>query len=95
MSAVKFYARFGDRFAGGIVVSRIGKLPVTIPDGVQFELNGQTVRVKGPKGELRVDPHPAWDYTFTRIAFNTYTGGTRRVFVADLSRVLRPMQSEK
>ena len=33
-------------------MSRIGKLPVTIPEGVQFELNEHTVKVKGQKGEL-------------------------------------------
>jgi hypothetical protein len=37
---------------------------------------------------LRVDPHPAWDYGFTRFAFNAYVGGTRRVFVADVSGLL-------
>jgi len=34
-------------------VSRIGRLPVEIPAGVQVELNGSNVRVKGPKGELQ------------------------------------------
>jgi large subunit ribosomal protein L6 len=33
-------------------VSRIGKLPITIPSGVQVEINGKNVKVKGPKGEL-------------------------------------------
>lgn len=33
-------------------MSRIGRLPVEIPNGVQVELNGSKVRVKGPKGEL-------------------------------------------
>jgi len=33
-------------------VSRIGKLPITIPGGVQVEVDGQTLKVKGPKGEL-------------------------------------------
>jgi large subunit ribosomal protein L6 len=33
-------------------VSRIGRLPVDIPTGVQVELTGSKVRVKGPKGEL-------------------------------------------
>jgi large subunit ribosomal protein L6 len=33
-------------------VSRIGRLPVDIPSGVQVELTGSKVRVKGPKGEL-------------------------------------------
>jgi large subunit ribosomal protein L6 len=33
-------------------VSRIGKLPIAIPTGVQVELNGNHVKVKGPKGDL-------------------------------------------
>lgn len=33
-------------------MSRIGKAPVTIPAGVTIEKDGQTVTVKGPKGEL-------------------------------------------
>ena len=33
-------------------MSRIGRLPVDIPSGVQVELTGSKVRVKGPKGEL-------------------------------------------
>lgn len=34
-------------------MSRIGRLPIDIPSGVQVELNGSSVRVKGPKGEMR------------------------------------------
>jgi len=33
-------------------VSRIGRLPVTIPESVQVDIKGSEVRVKGPKGEL-------------------------------------------
>ena len=33
-------------------MSRIGKKAVTIPSGVTITLNGQTVTVKGPKGQL-------------------------------------------
>lgn len=33
-------------------MSRIGKKPVTLPKGVQVTVDGQTVQVKGPKGEL-------------------------------------------
>jgi large subunit ribosomal protein L6 len=33
-------------------VSRIGRLPVIVPAGVQVKINGQQVHVKGPKGEL-------------------------------------------
>ena len=33
-------------------MSRIGKKPVTIPAGVNITIDGQTVTVKGPKGQL-------------------------------------------
>lgn len=33
-------------------MSRIGKRPVPIPDGVTANVDGQTVTAKGPKGEL-------------------------------------------
>ena len=33
-------------------MSRIGRLPVSIPKGVEVEVNGSQLRVKGPKGEL-------------------------------------------
>jgi len=33
-------------------MSRIGKLPVAIPSGVTVAVEGNTVKVKGPKGEL-------------------------------------------
>jgi large subunit ribosomal protein L6 len=33
-------------------MSRIGKMPITMPQGVTATVNGSTVSVKGPKGEL-------------------------------------------
>ncbi len=33
-------------------MSRIGKLPVAVPSGVQVNVQGNTVSVKGPKGTL-------------------------------------------
>ena len=33
-------------------MSRIGKLPVTVPSGVDVAIDGQQVTVKGPKGTL-------------------------------------------
>ena len=33
-------------------MSRVGKMPVTIPKGVDVNADGGAVRVKGPKGEL-------------------------------------------
>ena len=36
-------------------MSRIGRLPIPVPAGVDVTIDGQTVTVKGPKGELA--PH--------------------------------------
>jgi large subunit ribosomal protein L6 len=33
-------------------MSRIGKLPVTVPSGVEVTIDGQHIKVKGPKGTL-------------------------------------------
>ncbi len=33
-------------------MSRIGKLPIAIPDGVQVSIDDRSIKVKGPKGEL-------------------------------------------
>ncbi|MDR2896248.1 MAG: 50S ribosomal protein L6 [Propionibacteriaceae bacterium] len=33
-------------------MSRIGRMPITIPAGVEVKISGQQVDVKGPKGEL-------------------------------------------
>jgi len=38
-------------------MSRIGKLPVIIPDGVQITLQDSVITVKGPKGELTRELH--------------------------------------
>ena len=35
-------------------MSRIGKKPVPVPTGVTANVEGQTVKVKGPKGQLQV-----------------------------------------
>lgn len=39
-------------------MSRIGKKPVPIPNGVEVKLADKNIRVKGPKGELVRDIHP-------------------------------------
>jgi large subunit ribosomal protein L6 len=39
-------------------MSRIGKLPVPIVKGVEVKQAAQTLKVKGPKGELVLDVHP-------------------------------------
>jgi large subunit ribosomal protein L6 len=38
-------------------MSRIGKKPISVPQGVTATVDGQTVRMKGPKGELSFAVH--------------------------------------
>ena len=35
-------------------MSRIGRMPITVPSGVEVTVNGQDVAVKGPKGSLNI-----------------------------------------
>ena len=39
-------------------VSRIGRMPIVVPDDVQVEIKKVHVKVKGPKGELVRDFRP-------------------------------------
>mgnify|MGYP001255158779 CR=1 FL=1 len=39
-------------------MSRIGKKPIVIPNGVEVTIDGNTVTVKGPKGTLTRQIHP-------------------------------------
>lgn len=44
-------------------MSRVGKNPITVPVGVEVELNGTTVEVKGPKGQLSCEIPDTVDHT--------------------------------
>jgi large subunit ribosomal protein L6 len=39
-------------------MSRIGKKPIAIPNGVEVKIEKDLVKVKGPKGELKLTIHP-------------------------------------
>jgi large subunit ribosomal protein L6 len=39
-------------------MSRIGKMPVSVPKGVEVKQANGTITVKGPKGQLDLSPHP-------------------------------------
>ncbi len=39
-------------------MSRIGRMPITIPAGVDVKIDGNVVTVKGPKGTLTQQIHP-------------------------------------
>lgn len=40
-------------------MSRVAKLPVPLPKGVEVNLNGQSLAVKGTKGAMQLDVHPS------------------------------------
>jgi large subunit ribosomal protein L6 len=42
----------------GNAMSRIGKAPIDIPSGVDVTIAGNSIVVKGPKGELSLEVHP-------------------------------------
>ena len=44
-------------------MSRIGKLPITVPAGVDVKVDGNTVTVKGPKGTLVKEFKPSMKVT--------------------------------
>jgi large subunit ribosomal protein L6 len=45
-------------------MSRIGRLPIAVPAGVDVTIDGRQVTIKGPKGELTRELHP--DMTVVR-----------------------------
>jgi large subunit ribosomal protein L6 len=50
-------------------MSRIGRKPVTVPKGVTLQLEGNSVAVKGPRGELRRSLHPDMQIAFDKDQF--------------------------
>jgi large subunit ribosomal protein L6 len=44
-------------------MSRIGKQPIEVPDGVEVTLDGSRLSVSGPRGSLHQDVHPRMKVT--------------------------------
>ncbi len=55
-------------------MSRIAKNPVILPQGVTADLKGQTIKVKGPKGEMTFEVH---DSIEAKVADNQVTVAPR------------------
>jgi large subunit ribosomal protein L6 len=64
-------------------MSRIGKLPVVIPDKVKVEINGTNVKVKGPLGEL--------EKTFPPVVEIVQEGNEIKVKINSRSKFARSM----
>ncbi|HEY0074200.1 MAG TPA: 50S ribosomal protein L6, partial [Abditibacteriaceae bacterium] len=39
-------------------MSRIGRAPIAVPNGVTITINGNNITAKGPKGTIERDVHP-------------------------------------
>ena len=48
-------------------MSRIGKKPIDIPEGVKVEQKGLCIKVSGPHGELQMDCHPRIDVKINEV----------------------------
>jgi len=63
-------------------VSRIGRLPVPIPPGVEVKIEGSRVTVRGPKGELTQEFHPELRITVEDGSVRVYRPNDERQFKA-------------
>ncbi len=45
-------------------MSRIGRKPIQVPSGVSVTINGNEIKIKGPKGELGISYHPNISVSF-------------------------------
>jgi len=45
-------------------VSRIGRKPIQVPSGVSVTINGNEIKIKGPKGELGISYHQNMTVSF-------------------------------
>jgi len=85
-----------------LITDAYGFEPMAFPDGtvplrwVDLKTGAEETLVRVPIRQpctdeiMRVDPHPAWDCAWQRVAFNGFDGITRRVYVADFSKKTNP-----
>ena len=71
-------------------MSRIGKRPVAVPAGVTVNLKGNTIAVKGPKGELARTLHPEMAVAFAdgQVSVTRPSDDTRHKALHGLTRTL-------
>jgi len=71
-------------------MSRIGRMPITIPDGVSVNIQKNMVRVKGPRGELlrTFDPDMQINLEDNRVVVRRPTDHRRHRALHGLTRAL-------
>ena len=82
-----------DEYAHASLANEDGTTPLRLLD-IESGEEVQVARIRtrpdfeGDARALRVDPHPAWDPEFRRVAFNACPTGKRDVFIAHLDELL-------
>jgi hypothetical protein len=76
-------------YTEGIVPIRLLELPLGQEEAIA------KIYVSNAGGELRIDPHPAWDRTGRYVIFNGFEGNTRGVYLADLAGKLKDAKKKK
>lgn len=71
-------------------MSRIAKNPVTLPAGVELKIAGQSVNVKGAKGQLSFDVHPSVEINQAEagLTFSPRDGSKQALALSGTSRAL-------
>lgn len=78
------YTRESVAFGDGTVPLRW----IDLRKGTEENLVRVNTETGAPDSVMRVDPHPAWDRTWRYITFNAFIDGTRKVFVADMAKLI-------
>jgi large subunit ribosomal protein L6 len=71
-------------------LSRVGKNPITLPQGVEVQIDGRRVTVKGPKGELsrELDPEMRVEQADGQVTVNRPSDQPRHRAMHGLTRTL-------
>lgn len=80
-----------DAYTNDSVAYPDGTVPIrliNIQTGMEHEIVRIKTQIPYSDSSLRVDPHPAWDYHYHWIAFNGFAENTRKVYIADLTKLL-------
>jgi large subunit ribosomal protein L6 len=59
-------------------MSRVAKVPVQLPKGVEFKLDGRLAVLKGPKGELSLEVDPSVEVVQEGAEIHVRTPGTEK-----------------